>query len=181
MESHKRHRRKHCLFCNELFDPDPRTKGKQQYCSKESCQTYRQRQNEYSWRINNPDCLADQRDQSRQWHRARPQYSQQRRKKDLKLARRNVEFTRKRMRRIRKEGMFDKSKSILAQLIGSDTDKCYLSKGSGWVMARLTKASLLSKVDMLRHNPRAIGWKANRLPKGRLHDISAIFSRSGRH
>lgn len=179
MESHNRlrrhNRRKHCLACKELFSPDSRSKGKQQYCSKESCQTYRQRQNEYSWRINNPDCLAYQRDQSRQWHRARPQYSQQRRKKDSKLARRNVEFTRERMRRRRKNTLFDKSKSIFTQLIGSDTDKCYLSKGSGWVIARLTKASLLSKVDILRHNPRAICWKANRLPKGRLHDISAAF------
>ena len=171
----RRQRRKHCLACEELFDPDPRTKGKQRYCSKESCQAHRQRQNEYSWRINNPDCLADQREQSRQWHRDRPQYSKQRRKKDPKVARRNVEFTRERMRRKRMDTMFDKSKSIFTQLIGNKRDECYLTKGSGWVIARLTKASLLSKVDIVRHNSGAICWKANRLPKGRLHDISAVF------
>ena len=56
MESHhrpRRRRRRHCLCCRELFDPDPRTKGKQKYCSKESCQKYRQRHSEQRWRINN--------------------------------------------------------------------------------------------------------------------------------
>ena len=172
-----RSRRKRCPCCHALFDPDPRTKGKQQYCSKESCQSFRQRQNEYSWRTKNPDCLAEQREQSRQWHRAHPQYSRQRRKKDPKLARRNVEFTRERMRRIRTDTLFDKSKSILTQLIGNNIDKCYLSKGSGWVIARLTKASPLSKVDIVRHNPKAVYWKANCLPRGRLHDIAPILLR----
>lgn len=178
MESHNRarySRRKRCLACKELFDPHPRTKGKQRYCCKELCQTYRQRQNEYEWRLKNPDCLVHQYEQSRQWHHDRPKYSQQRRKKDPKLARRNVEFTRERMRRIRLDALFDKSKSILTQLVGNNVDKCYLSKGSGWLITRLTKASLLSKVDIPRHNPKVVQWKANRLPTGRLHDISAVF------
>lgn len=177
MESHhrpRRRRRRHCLCCRELFDPDPRTKGKQKYCSKESCQKYRQRHSEQRWRINNPDCVAYQQEQSKQWHKARPEYSRQRRKKAPKIARRNVELTRERMRRIRREIMFAKSKVILTQLLGSNVDKCYLSKGSGWVMARLPKASPLSKANIIRHNPE-VSWKANQLPKGRLHDISAVF------
>ena len=171
----QRGRRKRCRQCNELFDPNPRTKNKQQYCSKEACQNSRQRQNEYSWRAKNPDCLAEQREQSRQWHRQRPQHSRQRRKKDPPMARRNVEFTRARMRRIRLDVLFDKSKSILTQLIGRNMDKCYLSKGSGWLMARLTKASPLSKVDIIGHNLKVVYWRANRLPRGRLYDIVPIL------
>jgi hypothetical protein len=178
MEYHnhpRRRRRKHCRCCRELFDPDPRTQGKQQYCSKKFCQIYRQRQSEYRWRINNPDCLAYQQELSKQWHKARPEYSRERRKKDPKIVRRNVELTQARMRRIRREVMFAKSKVILTQLLGSNTDKCYLSKGSGWLIARLPKASLFTRADILKYNPAIISWKANRLPKGRLHDISAVF------
>ena len=89
MESHNHPRpgrRKRCLLCKGLFDPDPRTKGKQQYCSKEDCQNFRQRQNEYHWRNQNPDCVVRQYEQSKQWQRDRPQYSRQRRKKYPKLA-----------------------------------------------------------------------------------------------
>lgn len=178
MESHhhpRRRRRRRCLCCRELFDPDPRTKGKQKYCSKASCQTYRQRQSEYRWRKNNPDCLKYQQELSKSWHKAHPEYSRQRREKDPKMARRNIELTRARMRGIRREIMFAKSKVILTQLFGNNMDKCYLSKGCGWLITRLPKASLLSKADILTYNPQAINWKANRLPKGRLHDISAVF------
>jgi hypothetical protein len=171
----RRRRRKHCRCCKELFDPNPRTQGKQKYCSKESCQRHRQRESEHRWRISNPDCLAYQQEQSKQWHKARPGYSHLRREKNPKIARRNIELTRERMRRIRREIMFAKSKVILTQLLGNNSDKCYLSKGSGWVMARLPKASPLSKAHIIRHNPKVICWKANRLPKGRLHDISAVF------
>ena len=61
-----RARRRRCLNCNELFDPDPRTKGKQRYCSKAECQTVRQMKNEKDWYRRNPDCLADQK---RKWLR----------------------------------------------------------------------------------------------------------------
>jgi len=179
MESHNRPRRrrrsKHCRCCRELFDPDPRTQGKQQYCSKESCQSHRQRQNEYRWLADNPDGLAYQQELSKKWYKTHPEYSRERRKKDPKLARRNVELTRERMRRIRRDILFDKNKSILTQLLGNNTDKCYLSKGCRWLIARLTKTSPFTKVDILTYNPEVIFWKANRLPKGRLHDISAVF------
>ena len=168
-------RRKRCLSCRDLFDPDPRTQGKQKYCSKESCQSYRQRQNEYRWLADNPDGLEYQQELSKRWHKAHPEYSRERRKNDPKLARRNVELTRERMRRKRREALFDKNKSIFTQLTGNNADKCYLSKGSGWLITRLTKTSPFTKVDLLTYNPEVISWKANRLPKGRLHDISAVF------
>lgn len=52
-----RYRRKRCLHCGDLFDPDRRTKGQQRYCSADSCQEYRQRLNEKNWRQKNPECL----------------------------------------------------------------------------------------------------------------------------
>jgi hypothetical protein len=171
----RRRRRKDCQCCGELFDPDPRTQGKQKYCSKESCQSYRQRQNEYRWLADNSDGLAYQQELTKRWYKAHPEYSRERRKNDPKLARRNVELTRERMRRKRRDVLFDKNKSIFTQLLGNNTDKCYLSKGSKWLIARLTKASPFTKVDLLTYNPEVISWKANRLPKGRLHDISAVF------
>ena len=168
-------RRKRCLSCRELFDPDPRTQSKQKYCSKESCQSHRQHLNEYRWLTNNPDGLEYQKELTKRWYKAHPEYSRERRENDPKLARRNVELTRERMRRRRRHVLFDKNKSIFTQLLGNNTDKCYLSKGCGWLIARLTKTSPFTKVDILTYNPEIICWKTNRLPKGRLHDISAVF------
>ena len=171
-----RHRRKRCVYCHELFDPDSRTKGKQCYCSADSCQKKRQRLNEKEWRTNNPDCLADQYKQSREWHRARPGYSRQRRENDPEQARRNREFARENMRRKREQTMFDKSKLIMTQVIGNKSSYCYLSRGGKWLLARLTKASPLSKRGGLGHNRgqfKRIDNRQARLPAGRLYDLSA--------
>lgn len=172
------YRRKRCLICGALFEPDPRTKGKQRYCSADVCQEHRQRLNEKDWRKNNPDCLADQYRQSREWHKARPGYSGQRRQRDPLLARRNRHFTRERMRRQRGNDMFDKSKSIMAQIVGNKGSYCYISRGGKWLLARLTKASLLSKRGGLGHNRGQFKRVANqraRLPLGRLYDLSSAF------
>ncbi len=113
MESHHcscRRKRRHCLCCKELFEPDPRIKDKQHYCPRDKCLTKRQRLNEKDWRIRNPDCVAYQQEQSRKWHKARPRYSQKRRHDHPDLAAKNREDTRLRMQKMRR--MFDKSKSI---------------------------------------------------------------------
>lgn len=173
-----RYRRKRCLFCGSLFDPDPRTKGKQRYCSADTCQEHRQRLNETNWRKNNPDCLADQYRQSREWHKARPGYSAQRRQENPELARRNLEFTRDNMRRRREQVMFDKSKSIMMQVVGNKGGYCYLSRGGNWLLTRLTKASLLSKRGALGHNRgqfKRIANRKARLPQGRLYDLAKAF------
>lgn len=75
-----RKRRKRCLYCGKLFEPDPRTKGKQKYCSKPVCQAKRQRLNETDWRRRNPECLAEQYELTRIWYKTHPNYSRQRRK-----------------------------------------------------------------------------------------------------
>lgn len=168
-------RRKHCPYCRALFEPDPRTKSKQRYCSKSVCQTQRQRQNESDWRTKNPDCLQEQYERSRLWHKARPDYSRQRRKNNPGVLRENRSQTKLRMRKIRSKKMFDKSKSILTQLVGSKLDKCYLAHRSKWLLVRLTKASLLSKPGSLWDNRKQFRQAANHLPQGRLYQLSGLF------
>lgn len=173
-----RHRRKRCLFCGDLFDPDPRTKGNQRYCSADVCQEHRQRFNEKEWRKNNPECLEEQYKQSREWYKARPEYSRERREKYPALARRNRELTRENIRRQRERSMFDKSKSIMTQVVGNKGGYCYLSRGGKWLLTRLTKASLLSKRGSLGHNRGQFKRIANqkaRLPTGQLYDLSDAF------
>lgn len=173
--SHRRSRAKHCFYCKTLFDPDPRTKGYQRYCSRPTCQTHRQRKNERDWRVKNPDCLAEQRKQTSEWHRAHPQYSRNRRQESPKLLRHNRECTQERMRRRRAQGVFDKSKSILTQVVGVQQHDCYLTRGHGWLMVRLTKASPLSKRGLFGYDPSPVRWVPNRLPRGRLYDVSGVI------
>ena len=168
-------RRRRCLSCEDLFDPDPRTKGKQRYCSKEACQTKRQRQNESAWRLNNPDCLQEQYERSRLWYKARPDYSRQRRAANPQVLQKNRVQTKIRMRKIRARGLFDKSKSILTQLAGGKEDKYYLTQGYKWLLVRLTKASLLSKAGLLCDNHRRFKRVAKYLPQGRLYELSSVF------
>jgi hypothetical protein len=165
-------RRKRCLNCNELFDPDPRTKGQQRYCSEDECQAMRQRLNEKDWRLRNPDCVTYQQQQSRQWFKDHSEYSQQRRKDDPDLLIKNRDDTKTRMKNMRHQAMFDKSKSILMQLTGNNIDKCYLTRASGWLMVRLTKASPLSKRGSITDNRCQFKRITNHLPKGKLYDLS---------
>ncbi len=170
-----RKRRKHCRCCGKLFYPDPRTKGKQRYCSKDECQTKRQRQNELDWRIKNPDCLEEQRVQSRQWHKEHPDYSKERRAGNPGILEKNRKDTKTRMQKIRGRRMFDKSKSILTQLVGNKRDKCCLTYNKRWLIVRLTKASPLSKPGSFWDNRKRFKCIANRLPSGRFYDLTGVF------
>ncbi len=166
---------KHCLWCKELFLPDPRTKGKQRYCSKAVCQTARQRCNEKEWRKRNPDCLAQQRQQSCQWHKRHPDYSRQRRAANPELLKKNRLQTQMRMKKLRAKRMFDKSKVILRELVGNKTGKCYLSGRLKWLMIGLTKASLLSKSRFIWNNHKQSKQALSQLPKGRFYNFPAII------
>jgi hypothetical protein len=170
-----RMRRKRCRWCGELFDPDPRTMGRQRYCSTPACQTKRQRLNENAWRIRNPDCLERQREQSRQWHKARPQYSRERRFENPRLTQKNRAQTKLRMQKTRSQKVFDKSKVMLTELVDTQADKCYLTHGYRWLMVRLTKASPLSKLWFLGDNHSRLRRVANRLPRSHLYDVSEIL------
>ncbi len=168
-------RQRRCRWCGGLFNPDPRTKGRQRYCSKPDCQIKRQRLNESSWRINNPDCLDYQRGQSRSWHKNHPDYSRKRRLKHPRIMVKNRDDTRTRMRKIRSQRMFDKSKVILTQLTDKQSDKCYLTHGYRWLMVRLTKASPLSRLPFIGDNRSRLKRAVNRLPRGSLYDLSGIL------
>lgn len=171
----KRQRQKRCKSCRELFQPNSRTKGKQRYCSKPECQAIRQKKNEKDWRKRNPDCVEYQYQQTRQWNNAHPDYSRQRRSKDPQLLSRNRNQTCHRMQKIRAKRMFDKSKVILTQLIGGKANKCYLTHGAKWLYVRLTKASPLSKRGSVGDNRKLYKREVNRLPKGRLYNLSCIL------
>lgn len=123
-----RRRQKRCKACRKLFQPDPRTKGKQRYCSRTACQTQRQRHNEKEWRVRNPECVELQQEQSRRWQKARPDYSRKRRSEDPQLLKHNRGETCKRMRKIRAKKLFDKSKLILTQLAGNKTATAILDR-----------------------------------------------------
>ena len=170
-----RTRQKRCRWCGALFEPDPRTKGRQRYCSKPACQTIRQRQNEQTWRMENPDCLDYQREQSRRWYNAHPDYSRLRRLENPRLLVKNRNDTRVRMRKTRFQKLFDKSKVILTQLVERQADKCYLTQGSRWLMMRLTKASPLSRLPFMGDNRSRLKRAVNRLPRGHLYDVSEIL------
>jgi hypothetical protein len=171
----KRQRQKRCKSCGELFQPDARSKGKQRYCSKAECQRKRQRQNEKDWRRRNPECVEYQYQQTRQWNKAHPDYSRQRRAKNPKILEQNRSQTLIRMRKSRMAAVFDKSKVILTQLVGSKGDKCYLTHGGKGLYVCLTKASPLSRRGSVRDNRSRFKRVANRLPRGRLYDLSGIL------
>jgi len=171
-------RQKRCHGCHDLFTPDPRTKGKQGYCSREACQKKRQRLNEKAWRKRNPDCVKEQQKQTREWHKGRPEYSNLRRRRDPVLAERNRKQTRLRMRKLRDEKRFGKSKLILRQLTKNKGDKCYLDGSCRWIHVRLTKASTLLNMGILRDNRGKWKQVTKPLPRSKLYDLSAdIFGR----
>ena len=170
-----RTRQRRCRHCGRLFAPDPRTKGKQRYCSRHECQTKRQRLNEATWRAKNPECLDYQREQSRSWHKNHPNYNRKRRLKYPHLLKINRDNTRIRMRKIRSQKLFDKSKVILTELVDRQADKCYLTHGYRWLMVRLTKASPLSRIAFMGDNRLRLKSAPNRLPRGSLYDLSDVL------
>ncbi|MBU1922712.1 MAG: hypothetical protein KJ710_00390, partial [Candidatus Omnitrophica bacterium] len=126
-------------------------------------------------RKRNPDCVNYQYKQTRQWNKAHPDYSGQRRKNNPELLENNRSQSRIRMRKIRGKKVFDKSKVILAQVAGNKADKCYLTRGGYGLYVCLTKASPLSRRGSLRDNRSRFKRVANRLPKGRLYDLSGLL------
>jgi len=124
----RRRRRRHCRHCGCLFLPDRRSKGKQRYCSSETCQKERRNVNIRDWYERNPDCLEYQRGLTRQWFKSHPDYSLTRRLKNPALRKENLLKTRRRMRVLCRRELFDKTNSILTQLNKRQEDKCILTE-----------------------------------------------------
>ena len=166
-------KRKRCLSCRKLFDPNPRTKNHQHYCSKDECQIVRQRQNEKNWCQNNPDVVKQYKSK---WQRKHPDYSRLKRTSNPALAQKNRQDTKARMQKMRKSAMFDKNKSILTQVIGRNTDNLCLMRGR-WIFLCLTGTSAWTRALVMRHTS-GIRLKriANRLPRSRLYDLSGLLN-----
>lgn len=171
-------KRKRCLTCRALFRPDPRLKGKHRYCSKPECQRKRQRANEDDWLRRHAECREYKRDQTKAWWKAHPDYSKLRRQKSPVLLKLNRRQSCERMRERRLKRWFDKTKSILMELMDRQGDKCYLERSGEWLHLRLTKPSRWRWLDLSEDNARLVN-RPNRLRKGRLYDLSQeIFNRS---
>ena len=173
----KKLRRKRCKSCGELFDSDPRAKERQRYCSKAQCQTVRQRQNEKDWYLNNPETVAHSK---RKWQKNHPGYSRQRRAANHAMAEENRQDTRIRMQQMRWEGMFDKNKVILTQIVGRKADKCCLVRGQ-WLFLRLIRTSPLHKAAVVRHTGKRLKRVVNQLPKSKLYDLSGMLKGNNRY
>jgi len=173
----KKTRRRHCKCCDELFDPDPRAKERQRYCSKAQCQTVRQMQNQKDWCLNNPKVVAYDK---RRWRQNHPGYSQQRRVANPAMAEQNRQNTKIRMQQTRSRSKFDKSKVILTQVVDKNADKCCLMRGH-WLFLRLTRVSPLRKAAVMVHTGKRLKRVANQLPKSELYDLSGMIKRGRGH
>lgn len=167
----KKTRRKHCKSCGDLFDPDPRAKERQKYCSKAQCQTMRQMQNQKDWCLNNPKVVAYDK---RRWQQNHPDYNQQRRAANPAMTEKNRQDTKIRMQQMRCKAVFDKSKEILTQIIDKNADKCCLIRGN-WLFLRLTRVSPWRKAAVVRHTGKRLKRVLNQLPKSKLYDLSGIL------
>ena len=150
-----RRRKRRCLNCGHLFDPNYRCKEKNRHCSDADCQRKRRNANIRDWYSRNPESLEYQKGLVRQWFRDHHDYSHNRRKHDPILRRENRLQTKIRMRRIRNRQLFDKTNSLISQLNGNQEDKCYLTRDRKWLICGLTKQTRLrsSKVLWENHPP----------------------------
>lgn len=173
-----RTRRRRCRICGELFESDRRLKERQYACSKVCCQKTRQSKNVDDWYQHNPDCLAYRQELTRQWFRSHPRYSRKRRSKNPNLTLQNRLKTKQGMRVLRAQKTFDKTKSIMTQVVGAQVDKCLLNS-LGWMHMRLTKQSRLKRIPRLCENLGQPLLKRQMDFKGGCYDLSKVWSDKG--
>ena len=74
----KKHRRRNCLHCGELYHPDSRTKHRQRHCSKSECKKASKRRSQQIWLTKpaNRDYFKgpEQVERNRAWRKAHPCY-----------------------------------------------------------------------------------------------------------
>ena len=162
--------RKQCLACKKKFTPDPRVGQRQEYCSKEECQTLRQRLNERSW-VKEEENLKWRSAQQKRWRTSHPEHLKQWREDHPESVRRNREFIREHMRRKRQDFLFEKSKEWNLQ-VTKDKGVIYMSRGNTWVLTRLKRAGRLPKAMNSWYAHGHIRSGSVRLPRGRLYKVS---------
>lgn len=68
-------RKRHCPFCRQWFEPDPRQKDKQRTCGKAECQKQRRKENSQRWRKKNKDYYKNRYgDYLKVWLAKHPEY-----------------------------------------------------------------------------------------------------------
>lgn len=163
--------RKRCPCCQKQFTPDRRVGARQKFCSQKACQTRRQRINETDWRMANPECVSTQR---KKWREANPEYMSTWWSGHPEAVKKNRANMRRHMRCKRDSMMFEKSKEIASQITGNNGD-IYVSRGRGWILARLKRASIWSGGWVRRYACRDVEAGSVRLPRGRLYDLGKPF------
>src|SRR3989338_8267629 len=149
----KRRRKRSCQACQKKFYPDYRQRQRQRHCPEQSCQIIRRSQNTKDWYLKNPDCLQYQQDLTRRWFKEHPDYQRiYRANHPLKVSK-NRQDVKTRMRRLRDKDVFDKTNSIMSQLIANKGDRCYLNTRSGWVHLCLIKQTRYTKHLRLCQTP----------------------------
>ena len=105
------------------------------------------------WYLKNPDCLQYQRDLTHRWFKEHPHYQKTYRLNHPQKVCKNRQDAKIRMRRRRDKSVFDKTNSIMSQLVENKADKCYLNARSGWVYLRLIKQTRYTKHLRLCQTP----------------------------
>ena len=95
----KKRRRKRCLFCGQLFLPEPRQKAKQYACSDPHCQGDLKNAKQLRWLSGNPDYFRGRYVKTRAWLSSRPGYlARYRQKHPEKVERDNAARKRRHLR-----------------------------------------------------------------------------------
>ena len=155
-----RRRQRSCRICREMFYPDFRQKDRQYSCSRSACQSKRRNQNNRSWYLKNPDCLAYQQELTREWFLSHPDYRSTYLKSHPKKVIKNRQDTRHRMRNTRRKKLFEKTNSMFLEVLENKGDKCFLNTRSGWMYLRLKKQTRYTEYgracQTLGHTPRVV-------------------------
>lgn len=96
MAAEGKRRRRRCRFCAELFQPDPRLKGKQYACGVAECQRQRMEGNRRRWLARHPDYFEGRYPKTRAWLDSHPGYLARYRREHPETVRRDNEARRRR-------------------------------------------------------------------------------------
>jgi hypothetical protein len=170
-----RRRKRTCRICRDKFYPDYRQRGRQYCCVRPLCQSKRRSRNNRSWYLKNPDCLAYQQDLTRQWFLDHPDYRKRWWTTHPEMTLKNRQDTKRRMKEIRRRGLFEKTNSMFSEVLKNKGDRCFLNTRSGWVHLRLKKQTRYTEYGKLcqdlGHTPRII-----RPFGGALYDLGQIVT-----
>lgn len=83
------YKRKRCIYCHQIFTPDPRIKDKQKTCNRQLCQTARKKQTQKRWTKRNPDYFKGRYGNTRDWLKKHPGYLKEYRKSHPEYVKKN--------------------------------------------------------------------------------------------